>query len=94
MYYYNAVLYGTSETFSYLTVDGPEQASTFLTFTTDSVYNTLDIDLYVMFTVQNIMDNRTKISFTENFQKDIAYSLLGRIVQPTAEALKKKLGDA
>ena len=51
MYYCNAVLYGTSETFSYLTVDGPEQASTFLTFTMDSVYNTLDMDLYVMFTV-------------------------------------------
>ena len=75
MYYCNAVLYGTSETFSYSTVDGPEQASTFLTFTTDSVYNTLDMDLYVMFNVQNIMDNRTNISFTENFQKDRRHCL-------------------
>ena len=51
MYYCNAVLYGTSETFSYLTVDGQEQASTFLRITMDRVYNTLDMDLYVMFTV-------------------------------------------
>ena len=49
MYYCNAVLYGTSETFSFFTVDGPEQASTFLTFfTMDSVYNTLYMDLYGM----------------------------------------------
>ena len=42
MYYCNAFWYGTSETFSYSTADGPEQTSTFLTFTMDGVYNTLD----------------------------------------------------
>ena len=75
MYYCNAVLYGTSETFSFLTVDGPEQASTFLTFTMDSVYTTLDLDLYGMFTVGNIMGNRTTICFSEKFQKDNRHCL-------------------